>query len=72
MVFMERIRVNVDGVSRLFPVEKVKVIEYLPDGGVNVVVIYPSYTLRGTIGEESIPALLAHRLAGNRILFADD
>lgn len=65
-------RVMVNGVSRLFPVDNVKVVKYLPDGGADVVVIYPSYDMRGTIDEKGIIGLLIHRLRGNQILLAEE
>ena len=68
----ERIRVMVDGISRLFPVDNVKVIRYLPNGGADVVAIYPSYNVQGTIDEKGIVALFTHRLRGNQILLADE
>ena len=50
----------VNGVSRLFPVDNVKVVRYLPDAGADVVVIYPSYDMQGTIDEKGIVGLLTH------------
>jgi hypothetical protein len=62
----------VDGVSRLFPVDHAKVIRYLPNGGADVVAIYPSYNIQGTIDEGSKVQLFTHRVRGNPILLADE
>ena len=63
----ERIRVIVDGVSRLFPVDNVKVIRYLANGGADVMAIYPSYNVQGMIDEKGIVEVFKHRL--REILF---
>jgi hypothetical protein len=59
----ERIKVLVPGNgSRLYPVEKVKIVDDLPNGNTLIVVEYPSWSVTGEVTPEGKAQLLGHRL----------
>lgn len=69
---MEYISVVVEGMGRRYPIEKVKIVADLPEGGALVVVRFPSYSIAGEISVETKAQLLGHRLlTGDKVVIAE-